>query len=191
MQNIPNPYGARANTSVLIWSRLVWSRNETDPTKDRCVGAASMTIGAPIILQQCTWTPGSNLTQATRYYNQLWSLPTPGKDLRIGAGGSGSVPLCLDVIKGAVVLNKCSTSETQKWFVNRFSLVSPISSLGTCLDLAPGALRPGLLVPQEGTKVVLNKCKEANQTNSTQYFPETRESSLPPGKWFVPLPSVL
>lgn len=176
VQDAPNPGGARSSASRLVWSHIVWSRNEMNSSQDRCVAVGSVTNGAPLILQQCEWTPGRNMT---RYFNQLWSLPTAGKDLRIGAGGSSSVPYCV-AVDGTTspVLRACANdTDAQRWFVNRYSQISPLGSLGSCLDL--NLQRGTAAMPAEGTRLVLATCYKASVVdprNTSQYFPETRES---------------
>jgi hypothetical protein len=174
VQDAPDAAGSRP----VMWAHISWWRDEELPARERCLGLASNVPGTEVVLQQCVWPWGRPDGDV-----QLWSLPTSGKDLRIGSSASEAVPLCLDTRNGQltvgtpIVINRCSsTSRSQRWFVNRFSLITALESNGLCMDLAPGSLPQGRQVPAVGTKLVLARCVDptvVNPRNTSQWFPET------------------
>lgn len=126
---------------------------------------ASTTVGQPVDIQPCQYSPAQN-----------WTAPGPGGTGHITING-----LCLDTNLTQVVLNTCSTAATQQWSQGQGSTVvqqvsghcldDPGSSLtaGTALDIAgcvsgdrgqvwplpaapgpaPGTLPTGSIWPQE------------------------------------------
>ena len=183
IQDAPSSAANRSGqpqASTMVWSHITWWREETNTSLERCLAIpAAAATGARAALQPCEWGWGPNR-------NQLWSLPTPGKDLRIGVYVQPGVALCLDTSNGGrtpgtpIVVNPCSNSSpSQRWFVTRYSLIAAVNTRPSlCIDLAPQSLPAGAKVPAAGAGLVLAPCIDparVNRNTSTQWFPETSE----------------